>query len=296
MKKSGKIKLIYIAGTGHCGSTLLDLIIGSAPEVFSTGELGFYNIYKDNKIYNKENPDYICTCGKDFNKCKIWQKVNTNSNFKIKKIFSLWESLKIVLFTLFPFIPFNKNKYTDDTHNLLEKLKKVINSKKTIYFLDSSKDPRRLFYLFNNKNLEIFPIFLTREAGGVAYSYSKKENLKKGKKRKSFYLTLLKWLLVNFVTGKMLKNNPDKILIKYKDFCENPENYIKLINKKLSINIPAKDFLEKVNKGTYHNIDGNVLRFNEITEIKRDNKWKTKLTKIQAIFSTIICKLYNFPQ
>jgi hypothetical protein len=256
-----KVKLIYIAGSGHCGSTLLDLIIGSSSKVFTTGELGFYNIYKDKKIYNKENTNYICTCGKNFNKCDIWQKVNKNSNYKIKKIFSTWESFKIVLFTLFPFIFFKKNNYVDDTFNLLKKLKQGINNGKIVYFLDSSKDPRRLFYLLNNAKIEIHPILLIRESGGVAYSYNKRSRIKAGLERKNFYISLLKWLGINLVTKKILKNNPNKIIINYKNFCKTPEKYIKLINKKLNIHIPTNNFLKKVNKTTYHNIDGNILRF-----------------------------------
>jgi hypothetical protein len=284
-----KIKLLYIVGSGHCGSTLLDLIIGSAPEVFSTGELGFYNIYKENKIYNKENPEYICTCGKDFNKCEIWGEVNKNSNVKIKKIFSLLESFKIILFTLFPFLPFKKSDYTDDTDKLLKKLKKVIKDEDIIYFLDSSKDPRRLFYLLNNPKIKVYPIHLIREAGGVAYSYNKKSRTKAGLKRKNFYISLLKWLGINLVTKKMLKNNPNKIVIKYKDFCENPTKHIKLVNKKLNINIKTENFLREVNKITYHNIDGNVLRLKKINEIKYSNKWKN----IVGVFKKHVSYLIN---
>jgi hypothetical protein len=37
--KNKNITVLYIAGDGHSGSTLLDIIIGSSPNIFSAGEL-----------------------------------------------------------------------------------------------------------------------------------------------------------------------------------------------------------------------------------------------------------------
>ena len=39
--KNKNITVTYIVGDGHSGSTLLDIIIGSSPNIFSAGELTF---------------------------------------------------------------------------------------------------------------------------------------------------------------------------------------------------------------------------------------------------------------
>ncbi|WP_164905182.1 hypothetical protein [Aequorivita ciconiae] len=39
--KNKNITVLYIAGNGHSGSTLLDIIIGSSSDFFSAGELTF---------------------------------------------------------------------------------------------------------------------------------------------------------------------------------------------------------------------------------------------------------------
>ena len=47
-KTQSPLRVIYIVGWGHSGSTLLDKIIGTSPGVTSIGELIFYNFYRDN--------------------------------------------------------------------------------------------------------------------------------------------------------------------------------------------------------------------------------------------------------
>ncbi|MFW6025684.1 MAG: sulfotransferase [Candidatus Woesearchaeota archaeon] len=266
---SNKIKVIYIVGSGHCGSTLLDLIIGSSPEVFSVGELAFYNIYRNNEKYNKNSTNYICTCKKNFNECAFWKKINNKGHFKIKKRFSLIEDIKITFNILFGV---KEKRVTDDSFRLLrEILREGRNTKEGIkYILDSSKDPRRLYHLFNEPRIELFPIFLIRDGRKVAHSYNR---IKPGKdviKRKNKIITyIFRWWFVNLLSKKLIKNNKKAITIRYEDFCQNPEKYIKLINKKLVINIDEKNYLKKVNSQTYHNIDGNELRFKKIKEIRK---------------------------
>jgi len=60
-------KVVCITGTGHCGSTLLDLLLGSHSEAFSLGE--FHTIQK---LIRKDNQDGICIiCG---SKCEFWSE------------------------------------------------------------------------------------------------------------------------------------------------------------------------------------------------------------------------------
>ena len=50
------MKLIYILGMGHTGSTLLDRVLGAQPGVLSIGELKHLHRLLD-------NPEKICACG-----------------------------------------------------------------------------------------------------------------------------------------------------------------------------------------------------------------------------------------
>ena len=65
--KNKNITVLYIAGNGHSGSTLLDIIIGSSPDIFSAGELTF--ITRDS-IFEE-----YCSCGCLIKECPVWSKI-----------------------------------------------------------------------------------------------------------------------------------------------------------------------------------------------------------------------------
>lgn len=64
---TNKLTVIYILGTAHSGSTLLDLILGSHFSVVSTGELWAF------PYWVKE--DRFCSCGEPIRQCPFWARV-----------------------------------------------------------------------------------------------------------------------------------------------------------------------------------------------------------------------------
>ena len=69
-KKKNSPKLIYISGGGHSGTTILDLMISTSPEVFSIGEGKHY----DDRILGK-NSTKSCSCGKSYSECEFWKEI-----------------------------------------------------------------------------------------------------------------------------------------------------------------------------------------------------------------------------
>jgi len=59
--------IIYIAGAGRSGSTLLDILLGNHPAVFGAGELaGFFLEWSRGGR---------CTCGQSYPECSLWGQV-----------------------------------------------------------------------------------------------------------------------------------------------------------------------------------------------------------------------------
>ena len=66
-----KAKLIYISAPGHSGTTILDLLCGSIPGVFSMGEVHFLS-WQLFQGAIKSDPQTYCSCANDFKKCSIY--------------------------------------------------------------------------------------------------------------------------------------------------------------------------------------------------------------------------------
>ncbi len=76
-------KLLYILSAGHSGSTLLDILVGTIPGVFSTGECFYFpwQLHRDGGVC--ELGQDICSCGKKFSECETWVKVVTTLSQKV---------------------------------------------------------------------------------------------------------------------------------------------------------------------------------------------------------------------
>ncbi|MBU2478893.1 MAG: hypothetical protein KKA36_07355, partial [Gammaproteobacteria bacterium] len=58
------MKIAYIMGRGHNGSTVTDLILGNHADILATGEM--------NSGLGKGN---VCSCGKSIRECEFWSQV-----------------------------------------------------------------------------------------------------------------------------------------------------------------------------------------------------------------------------
>jgi hypothetical protein len=244
------------------------MIIGSAPEVFSLGELAFYNVYRSKERFDVPQK-HLCTCGEEFDNCFFWEKIDKSGQYKIKKKYSFVENIVLFLKILFN----TKCHKSDDTHKIgSEILNEARNeNEKVKYLLDSSKDPRRLYSLLNDDRIEVFPILLTRDCIKVAKSYSQKDRpFKCGLKPKNYIMSLLfRCYLVNFLAKRLVGNKNRGLVLSYERFCDNPKAHIRLLNGELGIHIDEENYLDNVNSNIYHNIDGNRLRFDKIEKIEK---------------------------
>ncbi len=69
-KQKNKIPILYIIGSGHSGSTLLDMLLGGHSKIVGVGEFRMFSNQKQ-KLENQ-----ICTCGKKILDCSFWKKVS----------------------------------------------------------------------------------------------------------------------------------------------------------------------------------------------------------------------------
>lgn len=69
------VNVVSILGAGHSGSTLLDMVCGTLPSVFSMGEVEHFawQVWRDGGMC--ELGEDICTCGQPLKDCFIWGRV-----------------------------------------------------------------------------------------------------------------------------------------------------------------------------------------------------------------------------
>ena len=279
-----KIKIIYLLGSGHCGSTLLDLIMDGHSKVVGVGEM------ENMPLEINKQQQINCACGQSVAKCKFWSRVldnvSRNNNLKIyqpkfffllnrKKFFSSDKNSKKKLISKFAYLALNKQIY--------QKIKKI--SGKEIVF-DSSKRPDRVELLALDSNFEITIIHLVRDGRGVTYSYYRKYG--------GFLKSALHWVLTNIKIEifKRRHKNLKQILVRYEDFVRQPEQVLRKILNNLGLDFePAiLDF----RNCPHHQVAGNRMCLGRSSEIKEDLNWRRKIPLTKRIIFSLLFSWLNY--
>jgi hypothetical protein len=293
-------KYIYIIGSGHSGSTLLDLILGTHSQIFSIGEI------KQFEKYIRERK--LCTCGKVVTECSFWSEVRSEilqkkriDIFKEPEKFPLqFDSEKKSFFDrlrYFLVIAAAGNKTVYALVNLFTKREKqIVSNLLCIYdtarkiirkniIVDSSKNPLVMKWLWLNSPKEFKIIYLVRDGRGVLAS-----NLRKNKKLKN---AITEWANTHKLIGLLFRkiSKEHYLKIKYESICQNPEREIKLICDFIGVRFEPQ--MLNYTSRVLHNIDGNRMRFSTSNEIKLDEKWKKDLDSYSLLVFDKLGKQVN---
>jgi len=303
-----KVKLIYIVGASHSGTTLLGMLLGAHNKIATFGQLELTSMGDINK--------YICSCRQPILKCKFWSKI-TNKMVNMGHRFNLDHAgtsirgcdNKLVKFMLRPLV---RNRYLEICRDMVlvcipewrnwikgfynknfSIIECLLDEIKKDYIVDTSKIGLRLKYLLKDPRFDIWIIHVVRDGRAVALTYmdplnyadAKDEKYKdggQGGRRETEKLSMQdasrEWLRSNEEAECLLSSvKPDRtIQVKYESFCEEPLSTINSILQLIDIDqlteIPEFKSLE-------HHVIGNGMRFDDSNEILLDDRWKNILTE-----------------
>jgi len=291
-------KLLYIISLGHSGSTLLDILTGTIPGVFSTGECVWFpwQLHRDGGVC--ELGQDICSCGKKFSECETWVKVVTTLSQKVgynvyddpfhfkitmfhsqryngKSTFS--EKLlraSCIRFMQF-YYPFFLSKFfshlvREEVINswlLFDTISETIGSK---CIVDSSKSITRMKFLHKERPNDVFVAVLIRDILGVAASAAKRgeDPINQAKAWVDYYKRAFRILKKT--------RNLKFIIVEYEKLAKNPLEIRNKLAKFLEL-----DELQgpvRINTREHHLVAGNPMRYKGLTSIRYDDSWKNIIT------------------
>ncbi len=247
MLSNQPLKLIYIVGTGHSGSTLLDLLLGSHSLIESDGEIRAFPDYfaETSELTPKQKS---CTCGVHVDDCEYWQQVRQQLNFG-----SNYQDLDIN----------TKDRQDFEAKNfqLLSAILKV--SGKTV-FCDSSKQYRRLKRFLESDLFDVTIVHLIRDGRAVGYSKQKKTAKKTksseraDKPKNAYFQSLQGWQEYNARIYRELHSHPRYMCLKYEDLVADPLGKLSEILAKVDLQFEAQQL--EFWQTPSHNLSGNRWR------------------------------------
>ena len=184
-------KIVHILGTGHSGSTLLMMILGTNRYLFPIGESSNYSSLSCPKGYQ------FVGDGSHVNQSEFWQSFISVAREKNVELSTINQETLFSYWSIF-------HEYFD----------------KTILIDNSHENFVRHALL--DANIEVFYIHLVRDGRAVANSWEKKYD-SGGEQR------IIHWATENINFHKKYSDMDNYFLLKYEEFTTSPRYYVEKI-------------------------------------------------------------------
>ncbi|MGD0179487.1 MAG: sulfotransferase [Terriglobales bacterium] len=208
----GRIKVLYIAGTNRCGSTLLARLLGDIPGFFAIGEglLHFFGGTSRSRV--------PCGCGVSVKACSFWQGISRPA--EQVPFGPRWLRLRRI-----PLLGSYHRLYPQETRELISSVGNfydaIVQRSGAEVIVDSSKSPLHAKLLSWVPNVDLHVVYLVRDPRSVVASSRRP---KEWIPETSELRMTKRWLLVTFGTEYLRTCVPKWRTLRYEDFVKAPRS------------------------------------------------------------------------
>lgn len=280
--------VLYLAGLGRSGSTLLERTLARLDDAVAVGEL--VHLWERALLQDER-----CGCGVAFSQCPFWGEVG-------ERAFGGWHTLdapgiaalaaRVDRTRYIPYLvagrgPRWHRAEVAQLASLLERLYPAIAevSGRSLV-VDSSKDPSYGYLLERTGAVDLRVVHTIRDAPAVAYSWAKR--VERPDAEGSFMSrwtprrTSMVWSGLNLVVRGLHRRGVPVSMGRYEDFVRDPAGSLTRILGELRLPAPPPDgeLLTNLARGRIelavdHTVSGNPMRFSTGSmEIREDRTWE----------------------
>ncbi len=289
--------IIYIAGSGRSGSTLLDVLLGNHPLVFGAGELASF--------FLEWSRGGQCTCGQNYPDCPFWGKVIERlyadfpdlTPLEAEKISRRIESLSGPWRS-----PADSQAHNCELYGKLWRAMMVSISQESgkNIIVDSSKSSRpvlrRTLTLTKFGGFELKVLHLVRDPRALMWSALRGSNrlLERGQQvtfQGGLHRALIGWGIANAAVHITQAANAQLCVLRlrYEDLVADPTQTLRYLSDFLKLDLePVIDLVANQRPlVSGHGVGGNRMRRGGPVRLTADEEWKEALPKYARILAPL---------
>jgi hypothetical protein len=293
---SDQTVVLYIAGSGRSGSTLLANILGQVNGFFAVGELS--NVWQRSLI-----EDRLCGCDVRFRQCTLWRQIiermSGNETIDPAAMIAAQRSLIRVrhvpsMLLRSPRRGLSAGEYGHRLSRLYTAIREVTGCQ---IIVDSSKQPTYGRVLEALGSLKLFVVHLIRDPRASAYSWlRRKVQPDRGyfgyMQQQTPLRSAALWTIWNTTATVLWRSSPDRYFqLRYEDFTAHPREAVARILKFVGHEGALIPFTNErtVRLKQTHSVSGNPNRLNTGTiTISPDVEWTAGLGWQQRALVTLV--------
>lgn len=283
--------MLYIAGVGRSGSTLLERMLGSLPGSVNAGEV--------NAIFSRvASQDQRCGCGAVFSECSFWTAVG-------ERAFGGWPAVTPRMAHLQPRLVRQRHvprlatglagpaylrelgEYLDNHRRLYDAIADVARAEVVV---DASKSTAQLFALRRIEGLDLRVLHLVRDPRGVASSWTKsgirKPQSTDGDTMGTYppHRLAMLWAALELECTVLGRAAPHAGRVRYEDLVARPRPTLERALTDIGLRHPGDEGLDHVGErsvilASSHGVAGSRTRFETgRIDLRLDDAWRTTLS------------------
>jgi hypothetical protein len=291
--------VLYVAGSGRCGSTLLERVLGEMPGYVNAGEL----IQLARHVAPRNE---ACGCGQPFADCPFWTAVGKRAfggwNSRRLESVSQWQG-RVARQRYMPQMPAMKRAVQADMAALgtwYESLyRAIVGESGAACVVDSSKDMRQALALAD-AGIDVRVIHLIRDVRGVAFSMSSRHvaspdpaNRTEVPWRTTPALAAALWAGVMSEEKLLHRRGVPVARMRYEDFVRQPREAIEQALAQLGLPVGPAGLTHignrRVTLPLSHGLSGNPSRSREgELALAADEAWRDQMSRRDRMVVTMI--------
>jgi hypothetical protein len=294
--------VVYIAGSGRSGSTLLERALGEIPGFVNVGEL--IDLYRRVADHGER-----CGCGQEFAQCPFWSRVGDRAvgGWQEQKLAATRDlQSKVARQRRMPGLLAMRlagarfraevAAYGASYAGLYEAIAAEAGAACVV---DASKWPVQALALAR-AGLDVRVIHLVRDVRGVAYSLGKRDVSRPHAVGEADVMTYLspaeaaaRWVAVQGQAGLLRRCGLPVARVCYEEFSRRPRQAVEAALAGIGLSVPSAHLAHigdgRVTLGTSHGLSGNPSRFRngEIT-LRADETWRASMSRRDRLIVTAI--------
>jgi hypothetical protein len=297
------VKVLYIAGWGRSGSTILDNIFGQLDGFCTIGEFAdfateFY--YATNKGIKR-----LCGCGARVQKCRIWQDVMTRA-FGVAPTPDDWRGIyslarKVERTRYIPLVGSTLGRKLISRRvtafsTMLGQLYQAVQAVNDAdIIVDSSKTASHAELLLTSGVCQLYVVHLIRDPRACAYSWRREKPdgnaLGSQMGREGIFKSTAMYVATHLAIERMLMKKAERYMrIRYEDFIERPRRTVEAVLEMLGV-VQCPPFVSDnaVQLRPVHCLSGNPSRFKRgVVTLTRDEEWRTGMSPSDRLKATAV--------
>jgi hypothetical protein len=289
-------RVIYLAGLGRSGSTLIERLVGELPGTCALGEV--VHLWHRGLVHNER-----CGCGLRFAECDFWGQVGDVAFGGWAKVDPLRIAALRAGVDRNRFVPLLAGPLPSGFRHMLDE---YVSYYRRVYaaagevagcdaIVDSSKHPSLAFCLRKAAGFDVRVIHVVRDSRAVAYSWARR--VTRPDAESETYMRQLRpassaaqWAGMNGVMHLLERTETPMLRVRYEDVVREPRTALREIASFAALDSGkrALEFIEEDSSGSWaeirpaHTVSGHRVRFSRgRIRIRPDERWRTAMPAAQ---------------